>query len=108
LLVLLFGVFLLFRSGGPAKESATAQPVRAPAVVPAPRVVITSTPSSPAVAAPAEQPGSKAAENTAKTKRTKPAVDPSVAPTGPFENTKASSPRPRPRPKAERRIITDI
>jgi len=119
LLVLLFGAFLLFRSGGSAKESATVQPVRAPAAAPAPRAVITptpSTPSVPAVAAPVDQPEPKAAGTTAKIKRAKIPVDPSspfapsapsVAPAGPFEDTKVS-PKPRPRPKAERRIITDI
>jgi serine/threonine-protein kinase len=99
LLVLLFGAFLLFRSGAPVKE-----PMRAAAAVSAPRVVITPTPSSPVVAAPVEP---KAVESTAKTKRSKPVVDPGAATVAPFEDTKAS-PKPRQRPKAERRIITDI
>jgi serine/threonine-protein kinase len=110
LLVLLFGAFLLFRSGGPAKESATAQPVRAPAAAPAPRAIITPTPSPPEEVVPPDPPDQrdpKARESTAKVKRPKPPVDPSAEPAGPFENPKVS-PRPRPRPKAERRIITDI
>jgi serine/threonine-protein kinase len=110
LLVLLFGAFLLFRSGGPAKESATVQPVRAPAAAPAPRAVITPTPSLPAEVVPPEphdQSGPKAVESTAKVKHPKAPVDPSAEPARPFENPKVS-PRPRPHPKAERRIITDI
>jgi hypothetical protein len=112
LLVLLFGAFLLFRSGGPAKESATVQPVRTPAATPAPRAVITPTPSLPAEVVPPDPPdqsGRKAEESTAKVKRPKPPFDPSAEPAGPFENENPKvSPRPRPRPKAERRIITDI
>ena len=112
LLVLLFSAFLLFRSGGSAKESATVQPVRAPAAEPAPRAVITPTPSLPAEVLPPDPPdqsGPKAGESTAKVKRHKPPVDPSAEPAGPFENENPKvSPRPRPRPKAERRIITDI
>jgi hypothetical protein len=103
---------LLFRSGGPAKESATAQPVRAPAAAPAPRAIITPTPSPPEEVVPPDPPDQrdpKARESTAKVKRPKPPVDPSAEPAGPFENENPKvSPRPRPRPKAERRIITDI
>jgi serine/threonine protein kinase len=107
LLVVLVGAFLLFRSGGPAKEGASGLPIRVPAAAPPPRAVITPTPSLPAAVAPADQPGPKAAEIAPKAKRPKQAGDPSSTTAGPVEDTK-TSPKPRPRPKAERRIITDI
>lgn len=110
LLVLLFGAFLVFRSGGPAKDRTTSPPMSAPVAAPAPRVTITPTPSLPVVGgpnAPADQVGRKAGESTAKVKRPRPPADPSIAPGGPFEEPTAS-PRPRGRSKAKRRIITDI
>jgi serine/threonine-protein kinase len=100
LLVLLFGAFLLFRSGGPAKDKTTARPVPTPTVAPMPRVTITPTPSPPAAEIPADQPGPKAGDATPKTKRIKGPVDP-------FEDTRVA-PTPRPRAKPQRRIITDI
>ena len=107
LLVLLFGAFMLFRSGSPAKDKTTVQPVRASAAAPMPRVEITPTPSPPPAEIPADQPVPKAEATPSKAKRPKPAVDPSAAPLGPFEDTKAP-PAPRPRAKPQRRIITDI
>ena len=101
LLVILFGVFLIFRSGGPAKDKTTAQPWPTPAAAPMPRVTITPTPSPPEAATdPVDQQGSKAGDATPKPKRIKGPVDQ-------FEDTKAA-PTPRPRPKTQRRIITDI
>ena len=107
LLALLFGAFLIFRSGGPTKEGASIQPVHEPVVAPRPRMVITPTPSLPAAAVPADQRSPEAGETTTKTKRSKVPVDPSVAPTNPFENLKVS-PTPRPHLKTKRRLITDI
>jgi eukaryotic-like serine/threonine-protein kinase len=107
LLVILLGMFLIFWSGGPAKNNATGQPVPAPVVAPAPRMVITPTPSLEPAAAPAPEVGGKPGAATAKAKRPKPLLDPAVAPTPPPENPRAS-PTPRPRPKTQRRIITDI
>ena len=106
LLIILVGAFLLLRPGAPAKDGVTVQPLRSPASLPPSRVVITPTPSLPTTVVPAEEPGSKAPEIPARTRRLKSLVDPSAAPAGPFENPKPSSPRPR--PKADRRIITDI
>ena len=107
LLTLIVGAFLLFRSGGPAKESASGLPIRVPAAAPPPRAVITPTPSLPEAVPPAEQPSPKATEIAAKAKRPRPSGELSATPAGPIEDTK-TSPKQRPRPKAERRIITDI
>jgi serine/threonine protein kinase len=107
LLVLLFGAFMLFRSGGPAKNNSTAQPVSAPVAAPPSHMTITPTPSLPAAEIPADEQIPKAASTPAKARRPKSPVDPAAAPTDPFQDTKVS-PTPRPRPKAQRRIITDI
>jgi hypothetical protein len=106
-LALLFGVFLVFRSGGPAKDSTVGQSSRTTAAPSPSRVTITPTPLPLAAEIPASQPGTKTGDAPAKTKRTKPTADPAANPLGPFEDTKVS-PKPRAHPKAQRRIITDI
>jgi serine/threonine-protein kinase len=134
LLLLLFGAFLIFRSGVPAKDRATSQPVRVPAATHPPRVTITPTPSLPPPEILVDQPAHKTGETPTKTKRPKPSVDPGAKPADPFEDSKISltprphskpsvdpstapispfedsrvPPPPRPHPKPQPRIITDI
>jgi serine/threonine-protein kinase len=107
LLVLLFGAFLIFRAGGPARDKTTAQPMPTPAARPIPRVTITPTPSPLVAELPADQPVPKTGATPAKAKRPKPPLDPAAAPLGPHEDTKPA-PAPRTRAKPQRRIITDI
>jgi serine/threonine protein kinase len=111
LLALLLGTFLIFRSGGSAKGGANGQSVRTMTAAPASRVMITPTPSPPAVTGPADQRGSRTEGTRAKTRRSKVPVDSAAAPAGHFKNPfedSSVSPTPRPHPKAKRRLITDI